>query len=115
MKKRNKERKENRHKRILIFNVGSATIKYAFFTNNKLQEKKIIYAKITTRIIEKIVKKFNPDFIVHRIVHGGPVNKTCFVNSFILKKIEKYSRFAPLHNPYEIMTIKICQHFPKAK
>ncbi|UZE94069.1 MAG: acetate kinase [Candidatus Pacearchaeota archaeon] len=98
-------------RKILIFNIGSKTIKYAFYENNKVREKKIIYTRVNRKIIEKIVGKFNPDIIVHRIVHGGPISKPCFITPSILKKIKKYSRFAPLHNPHEIRTIEICRKF----
>ena len=34
---------EKKNKKILAFNIGLSTIKYAFFTN-KLKEKKIVYS-----------------------------------------------------------------------
>lgn len=100
--------------KILIFNVGSETIKYAFYKNDKLNEKKIVYTK-KLGIIEDILKKYAPDYIIHRVVHGGRIKKECFIDKKTIDEIEKFSKFAPLHNPRQLKVIKICQKYNHSK
>jgi len=94
--------------RILIFNIGSQTIKYTFCRDGALGKKETIYAKVSRQIIEKIIRRFNPDVVVHRIVHGGNIRRTCFVTGAVLEEAKRYAKFAPLHNPFEIRAIEIC-------
>lgn len=66
----------------------------------------------------KTIKKFNEiNVIGHRIVHGGEeFKKTTVLNKQIIKKIEKYSYLAPLHNPNNLAGIYACQKLlPKIK
>lgn len=100
--------------KFLVFNVGSETIKYAFYENEKFIEKKIIYSK-KIEIIKDILKKFKSDYIIHRVVHGGEIKKECFIDKKIISKIENFSKFAPLHNPRQIETIKICQKYNSSR
>lgn len=120
-----KEKKRNEKMKALVFNIGSETIKYAFYNledSVKAKERKTIYIKVGNRklaeVIKKILSKFklsSDDIIIHRIVHGGPLHKTCFLNRKVLKKIKKYSELAPLHNPYEIKVIELCMKNSKSK
>lgn len=102
--------------RILAFNVGSSSIKYSFFIGNK----KIdcgCYERLKERsdyeiAVEKILKKFSDEkinLIIHRIVHGGQINKPSRINEKIKEQIKKFSEFAPLHNPKELMTIELIE------
>jgi acetate kinase len=48
-----------------------------------------------------------PDAVVHRIVHGGSqVTQAALVNSKVLRALEDASRFAPLHNPPALATLR---------
>jgi acetate kinase len=48
--------------------------------------------------------------IGHRVVHGGEYFKeSVIVNDEVIKKIEELIPLAPLHNPANILGIKICQ------
>jgi acetate kinase len=105
-------------KMILIFNVGSSSIKYSLFENSNLIKSEN-YEKLKTKedykkTIEKLFKTINEiDLIVHRVVHGGKLKKPIKINEEIKKKIKKFSEFAPLHNPNELMVIELCEHYKK--
>jgi len=48
-----------------------------------------------------------PDAIAHRIVHGGEhVIEPTLVNEAVIRNLEEASRFAPLHNPPALATIR---------
>jgi acetate kinase len=54
------------------------------------------------------------DAIAHRIVHGGDlVSAPAIVDDAVLKALDEASRFAPLHNPSAIATLRaVCDQFP---
>ena len=54
------------------------------------------------------------DAIAHRIVHGGDrVNEPVIVDDSVLKALDEASRFAPLHNPLAIATLRaVREKFP---
>ena len=58
-----------------------------------------------------IIKSVNEiDAVGHRIVHGGEkYTKSVIITDEVVRDIEEYSKFAPLHNPAHIMGIKACQ------
>lgn len=97
--------------KILILNVGSSSVKYALFENEKKTESGLIervkdYKKAISFVLKKAGKV---DAIGHRVVHGGNLRKTVLINKKILQTIKKYSEFAPLHNLPEIKGIEICR------
>ena len=108
-------------KKILVFNVGSSTIKFSMFEGReKTLEGK--YERLKTR--EDYVKAFNEiskqlyekvgfDMIVHRVVHGGNISKPARIDEKVKERIKKYSKFAPLHNPKELMIINLAEKFKK--
>ena len=107
-------------KQILVFNVGSSSIKYSLFENKKRTFKKTFeklnliqdYKKTFEKIFNELEKeKF--DLIVHRIVHGGDLKKPVKINSQIKNKIKEFSKFAPLHNPKQLEIINLCEKFKK--
>lgn len=57
------------------------------------------------------------DAIWHRVVHWGEEFSTPqLINTSVIKKIEKISPLAPLHNPINLEAIKICKKImPKTK
>jgi len=102
--------------KILIFNVGSATIKYTFYENNKFSAEIEEYYKNHTEL-EKIVKEVlqkNPSVIIHRVVHGGSL-KNCLISDKVLKEIEKFNELAPLHNIPQVKVIKLCKKLSNVK
>ena len=107
-------------KKILVFNVGSSSIKYSLFENKKRTFKKnyeelknLKQYKKTFEKISKELEKEKFDLIIHRVVHGGDLKKPVKINSQIKNKIKEFSKFAPLHNPRELEIINLCEKFKK--
>ncbi len=111
---------------ILALNCGSQSIKYKLFENNfqlvkekgKIIKKNKEYDKTLREELTKL-KNFEGKIekICHRVVHGAdrfrdPVK----ITKAVLSDLKKCSRFAPLHNPYNILGIEISSKiFPQAK
>lgn len=50
------------------------------------------------------------DLVGHRVVHGvEKFSKPLHITAENLQELEKISDFAPLHNPYNLLGIKVCQ------
>lgn len=105
-----------RGKKILVFNVGSSSIKYSLFkdlkkiNSNKIE--RLQTKKDFKKNLIKIIKEFKNkkiDLILHRVVHGGNLKKPQKITSKIKQQIKKFLEFAPLHNPQELMAIKLCK------
>src|SRR5665648_212053 len=98
---------------ILVFNVGSSSIKYNLFENSNLikfgyyERLKIKedYENAVKDIFKKS-EKVNINLIAHRVVHGGELKKTSRITKEVKEKIKRYSQFAPLHNPKQLMVIE---------
>jgi len=109
-------------KNILVFNVGSSSIKYSLFENsdkidcgNKERLKsKEDYKKAIEEIFEKLQGK-NIDLIIHRVVHGGDIKTPSKITPLIKKQIKEFSEFAPLHNPKQLSVIELCEKFKKTQ
>lgn len=105
---------------ILVFNTGSSSIKYSLFENFELIESgnyerlktKEDYKESTREIFKKFNNK-NIEIIIHRVVHGGDLKKPSKVTDKIKNKIKEFSEFAPLHNPNQLMVIKLCEFYNK--
>jgi len=99
---------------ILVLNCGSQSIKWKIF-DQKLRLKKKGKARGS---LKKELKKIKEDITLvgHRVVHGGEeFKKPTRINKEVLKKLQKYNKLAPLHNPYNLLGIKIAlKKFPKA-
>jgi acetate kinase len=105
-------------KKILVFNVGSSSIKYSLFENIKFIEsgnyEKLKSKEDYEKAVENIFYKFKDkkiDIIAHRVVHGGELKKTSKITKKIKEQIKKFSEFAPLHNPKQLMVIEFCEKF----
>lgn len=101
-------------KKGLVFNVGSSSIKYCLFEGTKKQEsgnyEKLKEKKDYKRALNEIFNKIKDekiDYIAHRVVHGGETNKPVKITKRIQGKIKDCAKFAPLHNPKQLMTIDI--------
>lgn len=112
---------------ILVLNCGSQSVKIKVFDKNLFQKKenKVLifkkkdYSKVLKKELLKVSKEFGEkiDLVGHRIVFGGEdFKKPTKITPFVLKKLEPLNKFAPLHNPFNILGIKTAlKIFPKAK
>ncbi len=109
-------------KNILVFNVGSSSIRYSMFKSlRKISQEK--YDKLKSRedykrafidLFKNIqIKKIKIDLIIHRVVHGGELKKPVIITKQIKKQIKIYSELAPLHNPIQLMIINLSEKFKK--
>lgn len=104
---------------ILILNCGSQSIKWKLFSNNlKLRKEgrqKVFNSKNYQKILVKELNQLNKyqkkiNAVGHRVVHGGKeFRKPTKITKKVLKKLEKFNKFAPLHNPFNILGIKVGQ------
>lgn len=108
---------------ILVINSGSTSLKYKLF---KLPDLKELAGgdienigqrsgargheqalKIALKQISGSYKLEAISCVGHRVVHGGSeFTKTIKITPKILKKLEKYNRLAPLHNPPNLMGVR---------
>ncbi len=112
--------KNSMQKKILVFNVGSSSIKYSLFEDLKLLEygnkEKLKSKKDYENAVQEIFQQFidrNIDVLAHRVVHGGELKETSMITSEVKEKIKTFSEFAPLHNPKQLMVIELCEKFQK--
>ncbi len=111
---------------ILVLNCGSQSIKWKLF-DEKLNLKKkgkqevFVSRKYQESLRQELTKlidyKKDIKIVGHRVVHGGnKFREAIKINDKVLRELEKFNKLAPLHNPYNILGIKIAQKvFPKAK
>jgi acetate kinase len=104
---------------ILVFNVGSSSIKYSLFKNLKLL-KSGNYERLKTKddyrdSVQKIFVDIDEkiDIIIHRVVHGGDLKKPSKITEEVKDKIKEFSEFAQLHNPKQLMVIELCEAYKK--
>jgi acetate kinase len=109
-------------RKILVFNVGSSSIKYSLFQDlNRIDFGLIERLKTKEdyfKAINNIFKKFENEKInvlAHRIVHGGEINRPSKITQEIKDKIKKFSEFAPIHNPVQLRVIELCEKFKKSQ
>lgn len=109
---------------ILVFNLGSTSLKYKLFSidekkNFKLlkvgefndlgENKKMNHDEAIRSAVRRIGNLTNITAIGHRVVHGGnEFVAPTVVSPTMLKSLEKYNDLAPLHNPYNLLGIKAC-------
>ena len=97
---------------ILAMNVGSSSIKYKLYENDKfifggkLERVKDFKASVKDIIKQLSENDIKIDVIGNRIVHAGFVDKNEIINGSVIKKIEKYNELAPLHNIPELEAVK---------
>ena len=115
------EIKEKEHVLIkgIIDNIGlnNSFIKYETKERVKVIREKIKGHKIALKNILGIILANNIisslseiKAIGHRAVHGGEeFKKTVLINDKVMKKIEKLSELAPLHNPANLTGMKVCK------
>ena len=101
-------------KNILVLNSGSTSIKYKLFNQNlnELEEACIDkvknHEKILIKLLNKLDKSHRMYAVGHRIVHGGDrFIKPTLLTRQTIKILEKFNKLAPLHNPYNLIGIKL--------
>jgi acetate kinase len=107
---------------ILVFNVGSSSIKYSLFQENKLLEsgkyERLKSKEDYKKSVEKIFHNINLEkisLIIHRVVHGGELNHQAKITKEVKNKIKEFSEFASLHNPKELRVIELCEKYNKTQ
>jgi len=110
---------------ILVLNCGSQSIKWKLFNKNLnlIEEGKtqVLNPKDFQKILIGKLKEIKENYpqqikrIGHRVVHGGEkFRKPTKITKKVLKELKKLNRLAPLHNPFNILGIKVAKKiFPK--
>jgi len=111
---------------ILVLNCGSQSIKWKLFRKKDLKlleedEKTVFnsnnFEEILFREVNELKNKYFDKIqkIGHRVVHGGEkFRKPTKITKQVLKELEKFNKLAPLHNPFNILGIKVAKKvFPK--
>jgi acetate kinase len=114
---------------ILVLNLGSQSIKWKLFDKSgkglkliKEKNREVYISKNYEKILEdemKSLANYKKDIkkVGHRVVLGGDkLRKPTKIDDKVLEEIRKYNKIAPLHNPYNVLGIKIAQkYFNKAE
>jgi acetate kinase len=103
---------------ILVINCGSTSLKYKLFngSNKEFQGETFSVDNNHEQIIKKVLREIGDvskiKIVAHRIVHGGEdFVKPVIINEDKLSRLEELNDLAPLHNPYNILGIKIISEF----
>jgi len=111
---------------ILVLNCGSQTIKFKLF-NKDLVEKREgqVSAKNPQEYKGFLISELKKikdiegriEIIGHRVVHGSiEFNRPIRITAGVLRELKKYETLAPLHQPYNLLGIRIAQKiFPKVR
>ncbi len=105
-------------KNILVINSGSTSLKYKLYDsgNNEIQGGIFVVENNHEDIIKKILREIGNvsdiKAVVHRVVHGGEeFVQPVVIDDDILRKLEGLNKLAPLHNPFNLLGIKIISEF----
>lgn len=103
---------------ILVVNTGSSSLRFQLIQKNGWKIVKQGYIdriKNHEQALKNVLVRLpikNVCAIGHRIVHGGNIfTKTTKITPAVLKKIEKLTPLAPLHNPPGLAGIRAAQKF----
>jgi acetate kinase len=112
---------KSKEKVVLALNVGSTSIKSRVFVFRGKKEKEIYawsrgglglngsHQKALSELKSDLAKEGILTKIAavgHRVVHGGPMKRSCKIGAKELKLINRYSKLAPLHNPFNLQGIR---------
>lgn len=118
--------------KILVLNAGSSSLKYQLIgmdgkdvlasgTVERIGEDKVATHEDALKIVKKRLQESNVledwnelDAIGHRVVHGGEhFHKPTIIDDEVIEKIDFLTSLAPLHNPANILGIKVAiNHAP---
>jgi len=106
---------------ILVLNCGSQSIKWKIFDEKlkivKQNKLDVFNSEDFERILTDELLKIKEEIslVGHRVVHGGENFKQPLkITEENLKEIEKINHLAPLHNPYNVLGIKVCKNIFKS-
>lgn len=105
---------------ILTLNVGSSSIKYALYVNDRIIEQGIVERlrssksydagfRSVFKAVDTALGKKRLDAIAHRVVHGS--RKHCRITKSVLQKLKRARELAPLHQSPEVRGIEWCERF----
>ena len=103
---------------IFTLNIGSSTVKLDLFDDSlkKLKSESYYHENQWEKLKSKIENFLNQHDLsnivtAHRVVHGGQYFKTgTAINQETQDKIKELIPLAPLHQPYNLKGIEICQN-----
>jgi acetate kinase len=103
---------------VLVLNCGSSSVKYKLY---EMPTKKLLasdylqqiqrdqYESAIRSVFEKL-SAYEIHMVSHRVVHGGEAfNHSVVIDDQVKEEIKKLSRFAPLHNPINLLGIEVAQ------
>jgi len=103
---------------VLVLNCGSSSVKYKLYempgrkliTSDYLEQiKRDEYEKAIASIFEKLPMD-EISIVAHRVVHGGEAFKqSVIITEEVKREIDRLSRFAPLHNPINLLGVEAAQ------
>lgn len=103
---------------VLVLNCGSSSVKYKLY---EMPTKKLLAADYlqqirrdqyeeTIRGVFAALKDYEIHMVSHRVVHGGESFKSSVpIDEQVKAEIGRLARFAPLHNPINLIGIEIAQ------
>jgi acetate kinase len=102
---------------ILVLNCGSQSIKWKVFNEKMKVVQEGNCAVLDSKDFEDILKqeldkidRTKIDLIGHRVVHGGKIfAEPIKITDENLVELEKLNPLAPIHNPFNVLGIKICR------
>ena len=101
---------------ILVLNCGSQSIKWKVFDEKlkvvKRGHKEVLDSSEFENVLKNELGQIGQEvnLIGHRVVHGGKIFiKPTKITNENLAELEKLNHLAPLHNPFNILGIKVCR------
>ncbi|MCF7861797.1 acetate kinase [Candidatus Woesearchaeota archaeon] len=99
--------------RCLVKYSGNASIQSDNVQNIKVKDHSVAI-KMGLEKIDEVLGLKNISAVGHRVVHGGEdLISATLIDSSVIRKIDKYSCLAPIHNPYNLKGIAICRKMLK--
>ncbi|PLX20925.1 acetate kinase [Candidatus Parcubacteria bacterium] len=105
-------------KNILTINTGSTSLKYSLFDENEKEIQSGVFRDVVSHsdVIKKLLRQLKnvSDIyaIGHRIVHGGEhFVESVALDTESIDKLKSLNDIAPLHNPYNLLGVKIFSEF----
>lgn len=91
---------------ILIVNIGSTNLKYSSYIEQKSEQKKLIKQGESTNLKE-LIEVIKPRVIISRIVFYPNPQAIIELTPTIIKDLEQYNQYAPLHNPQVLESLQL--------
>lgn len=97
--------------RILTLNYGSTNLKWALFEQHTRTQTGKVDAEDLNDLrhaVREVLDRFGRrvDAVVHRVVHGGNLTRTCLIDDGVSKVIEQVSAYSPIHNRRALVGIE---------